>query len=504
MRKGGFSKGDRAWWHWGLVGVVVLQAAAALYAVVRSLHWPLLHDVPPIHYMSWRIASGAVPYLEVFDMNMPGTYVIHMAVLQVLGTGDAGWRAFDLLMLALAAGVMVWYLRGHVPPVLLGLAALLFVTFHLGNGPVFAGQRDFVMVPFLAGAGYGLLRALAPDAPRMSGLFWAGLCLGGVACIKPPAALFGVWVLVLWLRFAAPAARVRGVLVYGVGALAVPLLTLVWLVQVGALAAFWDTMTGYVLPYYSQIEGQYLSATLIRYQGVLTFGLFAAGMGVALWPRLQRARLPGVVLGLVVLYGLLHFVMQGKSWPYHTYPFFYGLFLLLVLTWGRWLQRPAPGLRVAACIGLVLLALPLTIRAVRTTTPSYALADVKPWVPHLMADIAAYNLPEAAQVEVLDTTTGGIHALYLLRRPQASRFVYDFHFYHHTDTPVVQDLRRTFIQSLETKKPALVVLMDKGWLPPHGMDRIEAFPALKQLLRAQYTVDKVVPGQYTLYRRTAG
>ncbi len=496
----GSAIGKSSWWYRGLIGLLLLQAGGAVYALFRSLHWPILHDIPPIHYMTARILSGAVPYQEIFDMNMPATYLIHMGVMQVFGAGDGGWRVFDLLMLALAAGVMVRYLYQRVPPVLLGIAALLFMTFHLGNGPVFAGQRDFLMVPFLVLAGYGIIQALTSDAPRNGWLFSAGLLLGMVACIKPPAVLFGAWLLALWIRvrWVEGRAWVKGALFYIGGGMVVPVLIVLWLVQVGALEAFWTAMTGYVFPYYSKIEGQHFSAVLIQNQSLLTPVLFVIGLVYALWPRRQKANLPDVVLVLVVLYGVVHVVMQGKAWPYHTYPFFYGLFLLLVQVWGRWLQKP--GLRFAAVLGLLVLALPLMLRAVRATTPSYALADVKPWVPQLMADLEGYALPEGSEVEVLDTTTGGIHALYLLGIPQASRFVYDFHFYHHTDAPVVQALRQEIITVLKDRKPPLIVLMDKGWLPPHTMDRIEAFPALDALLKTQYTVDKEVPEQYRIYR----
>ena len=56
-----------------------------------------------MHYIAWLIAQGAVPYRDAFDMNLPGVYLLHLAVLQVGGPGDLAWRLFDLGWLAATA-----------------------------------------------------------------------------------------------------------------------------------------------------------------------------------------------------------------------------------------------------------------------------------------------------------------------------------------------------------------------------------------------------------------
>src|SRR2546423_14559338 len=71
----------------GLAGVVV-------YVGWSSLGWPLIHDAPIMHYIAWRIGEGAVPYRDLFDMNFPGAYLLHLAVLRTLGAGDGAWRGF--------------------------------------------------------------------------------------------------------------------------------------------------------------------------------------------------------------------------------------------------------------------------------------------------------------------------------------------------------------------------------------------------------------------------
>src|SRR2546422_9827695 len=62
-----------------------------------------------MHYIAWLIAQGAVPYRDVFDMNLPGVYLIHWAVLSVGGAGDLAWRLFDLAWLAATCGLLFAY-----------------------------------------------------------------------------------------------------------------------------------------------------------------------------------------------------------------------------------------------------------------------------------------------------------------------------------------------------------------------------------------------------------
>src|SRR5262245_28459459 len=83
--------------------LALAPAAMAAWLAWQSRGWPLIHDAPIMHYIAWRISGGAVPYRDLFDMNFPGVYAFHLAVLGTLGHGDVGWRVADLVMTALAA-----------------------------------------------------------------------------------------------------------------------------------------------------------------------------------------------------------------------------------------------------------------------------------------------------------------------------------------------------------------------------------------------------------------
>src|SRR5882724_1288474 len=73
------------------VGGAVVVAAFGLLVVVLlvlSLPWPLVQDAPVMHYIAWRIGEGDVPYRDLYDINQPGVYVLHLALLRTLGAGD--------------------------------------------------------------------------------------------------------------------------------------------------------------------------------------------------------------------------------------------------------------------------------------------------------------------------------------------------------------------------------------------------------------------------------
>ena len=66
-----------------LAGAVVVVAFGLLVVVllVLSLPWPLIQDAPVMHYIAWRIGEGDVPYRDLYDINQPGVYVLHLALL---------------------------------------------------------------------------------------------------------------------------------------------------------------------------------------------------------------------------------------------------------------------------------------------------------------------------------------------------------------------------------------------------------------------------------------
>jgi hypothetical protein len=481
----------------------LISAASALllaYLIWGSRAWPLIHDAPLMHYVAWLIAQGGVPYRDAFDMNPPGVYLLHLAVLQVGGAGDLAWRLFDLAWLA-AIGALLWaYCRPVSDAVAAGAGAALFGLYHLSGGAWRAGQRDFLLCLFLLAGAYGVARGLEQPDGRLAFLA-GGLALGAGMTVKPHAGFF--WLLcaavaAVGARRAGRSAGRAGALVLG-GGLVVPALVVAWLAGRGGLAPCVAVLTGYVLPLYSQVgRVSVLGATRWHAWGRATFGLLA-GLGL-LGLRASPAWSPRLVLAaLGALYGAAHFALQGKGWEYQLYPLALFLCALAPAAVARRADgsrtRPAADLRgirrAVALAAWALLVLVLGAKGVEAREPEW-IAEKARRVAALTRDLAPLVRP-GETVQVLDTTGGGIHALLRLGLRQPTRFIYDFHFFHHPDDPRIRALRAELVAGLAAHPPAAVVVFEESW-PELGYDRLAAFPELAQALERSFPLAVTGPG----------
>lgn len=485
----------------------LISAASGIllaYLVWGSRGWPLIHDAPLMHYIAWLIDQGAVPYRDAFDMNLPGVYLLHLAVLRVGGAGDLAWRLFDLGWLATTCGVLVAYCRriGHGWGPVAG--ALLFALYHLSGGAWHAGQRDFLLCLFLLLGAWGVARGTEQGAA--GALLWGGLALGMGMTVKPHAALF-------WLLCAVIAARDRsravspwraaGLVV--AGGLLAPGTVFAWLAWRGGLGPFLDIFTGYVMPLYSRV-GRVGAWQAIGWHafGRPLAGLFLVLVALALIapPAREPARKGLAMLG--VLYGLVHFVAQGKGWEYQLYPlivFCCALAPSAVVAW-----RPADWPRALDLFGArrplalaawALLAIVLGAKGVEALDA--------PWIAEKARRVTAITrdleplAPAGATVQVMDTTSGGIHALLRLGLRQPTRFIYDFHFFHDVADPRIQALRAELVAGLERGRPAAIVVLEESW-PEPGYARLAAFPELARTLDRSFTL-AVTGAGYRIYAK---
>jgi hypothetical protein len=470
-------------------------AALAGVLAFRSLSWPVVHDTPILHYLAWRIADGAAPYRDLFDMNQPGVYALHLAVLATLGAGDAAWRAFDLAWLALTA-LAIAALAAPWGGAAAAGGALAFAAYHLAGGAWQAGQRDFLLCPFLVVGVLGVARWLERHR-RLASLACSGAAMGAAVTVKPHAGILavalGVIVVVAAAR-AGGAAALGPAAIYGAAAALAPAAALAWLWAAGALDAWREAVFGYLLPLYSTL-GRDVPWTVHRRELWLPLGVAAAlSMAVAVRGRRFGARHALAVVGVV--YGIVHYVAQGKGWEYHLSPLaaFVSVLMFAGLAPGVAARRAtAVPLVVALSTGLGLLA----VKGLEAAPARWERAQ-EARVSELVRDLRG-RLRTGDTVQVLDTTEGGVHALLRLGLRQPTRFVYDFHFFHDVDTPVVQALRAELIESLDARPPRFVVLFEHGW-PSGGYERVRAFPQLAERLDSRYEV-VASPAGYRLHAK---
>ena len=448
----------------------------------------MIHDAPLMHYVAWLVSLGAVPYRDVFDMNVPGVYLLHLGVIRVLGEGDGAWRFFDLAWLGLTSAALFGFSR-RMGDAWSGFgAALLFVLYHLSGGAWRAGQRDFLLVLFLVLAAWGAARAWESGGARAP-LLWGGLAAGTGIMFKPQSALF-------WIACAAVAAgsgqragALRALAIWCAAGLAVPAAIMAWLAWRGGAGAFLAIATGYVLPLYSRVgrvsvwEGvrwhvygwQIWSCLIVL--GVL--GIFVRiekPFGIRRWLALAGA-----------VYGLLHFAAQGKGWEYHLYPLAVFLCALASVPIAARAER-AQSVRWSRAVASVVLVIAIALLGVKGVEASDArwITDKEARVSSLVRDLTGLAGP-GDSVQVMDVTEGGIHALLRLHLRQPTRFLYDFHFFHDERDPRIRALRAEFVGDLERGRPAAVVVFRDTWRR-QGYERLKEFPAVDRLLEREYTL----------------
>jgi hypothetical protein len=477
---------------WIVVGAV---AAPGVVLLALSLPWPLVHDAPIMHYVAQRIADGAVPYRDLFDMNQPGAHLVHGAVVRVFGDGDLAWRLFDLGWLALTCATLARLAWSWGTTAAAGAAAL-FGTYHLAGGAWQAGQRDFLLCVFLLGAA----TAIVPWLEQTPGSSWrpglAGLLLGAGITLKPHAALFagalGAMVFVVARRRRAVP---RALALYAAGAGVAPLAVLAWLHARGGLGAWWNTVVSYLIPLYSRLHRPD-DWGFWRVEVWLALGAAVAlSLAAAVW--YGRFAWRHTIAGLGLVYGVVHFVGQRKGWEYHLYPLAAFAAVLAFSEMEALLAR-----RQVLFGGLVVVSLvttgALVARRGHETVNAAWIRDKEALVRQLVDDLAARRKADDT-IQVFDTTEGGVHALLRLHARQPTRFLYDFHFFHDVDHPTIQRLRAELMHDLTARPPRFVVVFDRGW-PSGGPDRLRGFPTLSRFLEDGYRTAVRRPGYVVLER----
>lgn len=160
-----------------------MVGVTAFYMFVSSM-WRPYHDSQLMLYVgSLMQNAGLVPYRDLFDMNPPGTHLMHQGIVWLTGATETGQRFFDLAWLGATQLTIVALLRPY--SIRVGVAAAcLFSVQYLEWGPDTSLQREYLcmlpialslVIAFRTERGFPLIRAFA-----------IGVLHGAVISVKPP------------------------------------------------------------------------------------------------------------------------------------------------------------------------------------------------------------------------------------------------------------------------------------------------------------------------------
>jgi hypothetical protein len=484
------------------VSIVLLGTIAFL-----SLAWPRVQDAANIAYIgrAWTV-HGLVPYRDMFDFQVVGSYLSSALLARIFGYTDLGFRLADLAVLSLLLVTTGFWLRGFGAKVAL-FAPVLFGLLYFEKGPFMSMQRDYVMVvPIALALAVASLDRWSPAAWKCLAI---GCCFGICALFKPtslialPVILVGTQLLGAWRPARPPWRLVLGYMALTSVGVGLPVgAALLYLFSQGALGEALDIIVGY-WPLYGAMTGdkrilsggdqlRYLLSGFTQLGGhrlwlvPATLGLLVTYLSARYRPGLLRPAL--VMVGMAVAFSIYP-VSGAKFWAYHWMPFLYFLVCLSALTLAaapprlRWLQVVAP-----LCL--------LAVAALRVDLPPQFATQLagqpyaKPTIGQRAEEVAAFLTPRLRpgdRVQPLDSNVGVLHGMLLADALPATRFIYDFHFYHHLSTPYVQGLRARFIGEFSAAKPRFVVESDyRDWY--NWPEASSEFPELQSLLNRDYEV----------------
>ena len=498
-----------------LLATFATLLCAAIF-VVHSLHWPLLGDASLMHYVVFLMDHGFIPYRDIHDPNLPGTYAVQWLVVHTLGPGDLAWRMYDVLLAAIAAAAMC-LIAGPAYRLAGLFAGSLFLLLHGRDGIAELGQRDLLMTVLLLLSTASLTCGLRTR--RLLLVAVAGLLSGMAVTVKPTAALSFLAMLVFLAISAgnSPWPRRRLLAAGLISLFLAPLVAAAALYRVHALRAFAGTLTGLDRYHNSLFQvpvTYFLTHPIPSSLLALTLAWLAALLRQR--PRFTREQ---TLLLLGFLAGELSFLLQRKAYSYHRYPADAFLLLLISLAFFRATEHPSRNrfLKAAGVFGLAWGALVLAPQCLlHTRHLSASPQDFSHLLERDRTALAAhppvaFSLATSVDgrrdqpvldhvldhhVQCLDFTAGCVTTLARMHLVQSTGFLYDCYGYGAPAAPVlrqvVRQYREAFLAALDRNPPAVLVLSSQNCGGPDSFAKVDRWPALGELVAARYVLFKEV------------
>ena len=497
-------------------------ATVFLVELVLSLHWQLQYDSAFLHYVAYLINEhGFVPYRDIFEVNMPGTYLFHIAIGRLFGYSDLASRMVDVAWLT-ATLTVTWFFMKPFGRVVASASCLLFGLIYLGAGPSTSLQRDAIAILPIATA---LLLATRRSPNHSVNLihFLLGVLFALAALIKPHLAIGLPAVIVYNCIHDSNGSKsvktlIRPCIVGGLFALVGFLSTLaipfLWLWRIGALQPFWDIFSSYV-PLYLQMSGDFqfrgtfarVADALRSYRKFGGFGILLIssmfGVYLVLTKSMSAAikKLAILLLSLVILYSI-SVAIGGKFWHYHWIPFIYFTCLCTAMVLFsspsfKSLHRPFILLLLVFIVTVM-----MTVRPAKLAVQQVVYGQQPALMDGRVDEIVTYlneHLSPTDKVQPLEWIGGAVHAMLISKAVVATPYITDFQFYHHVSNPYIQKLRKNFMTKLKGEMPTFIIEVYET-SRVSGLDTTDKFPELRKFIEQHYQKDYAGNG-FDIFRR---
>ncbi|MDM8565183.1 hypothetical protein QUF74_05965 [Candidatus Halobeggiatoa sp. HSG11] len=522
---------------------IVFLAVIFLVELVLHLRLQMTTDGAFLHYVAYLINEhGFVPYRDIFEINMPGTYLFHMSIGKFLGYSNLAYYLVSSVWILLILGV-TWLFMQNISKTVALAACLFFGLIYLKIAPNYmALQRDFILILPIATAVFLVFKY--QTSPLIH--FLLGVLFAMAALVKPHAVI-GLPVLIFFSLIQNESKIVPKKIAFSfmlgggfalVGGLMTLALPFLWLWKIDALASFWAIFSSYT-PLYAQMSGNFefqesvgrIRYILDLYSGFGGYGslLIASILGLYFILRYAtsiKTKKRAILLLVLAFVYSLYAAIGSKLWLYHWMPFVYFASLSAALLFfsppdKTYKQLPYPKiLPPLMFIGIVIMYLPIAhisqikknFTDITNIHEQIILHDQdvhvfsSPATNEIITKTTQYlkqHLEPHDKVQSLGMATGITQAMLFSKAVLATPYIYDIQFYHHVSSDYIKQLRADFMQRLQQKKPKFIIKVQEGApfkSKVSGIDVNYEFPELAALIQRYYKKSYSGNG-FTIFRK---
>ncbi|MBN2044052.1 MAG: hypothetical protein JW757_03450 [Anaerolineales bacterium] len=477
-----------------LFWIIVLISALFFTAVFisefyPSLDWPLTSDNALLSYPSWMIHTGKIPYKEIFDFNLPGSYLVHIFLIKLFGQKLAmGYRLAELLVLLgiFSTPLLTLKLAAWKKILLVGIS-LIFSNRILIQGPNMAFQRDTWIA---LGMGVYLAKVyldLNQKAILIRGRdytqifdFLTNFLLGFLATVKPSTVLLGI-ILILVQK----SARRKIISAIGLG---LPLLlVVVWLGAVGGLEDFLEIFFKYTLPLYPNIN-TYTPFYHTRPEFMLNIPLILGGLGSLAAFFYHKETKTGLILLSGVLFGIFHIYLQQKGHIYHFFPLLAAFVIAQIYGIVLADHKNHKSLMIFIISVLIMeIALQTFMILPQYNKDFHKNSETQNAIRY--SAVLTSTTSEDDTIMIFDVGHGLSTAMYWQKRPLCGRFLYDLVFFHDQDDPYMRTIHNELLEKVASQQCSVIIVSDRGFGNFPQVDspqRIGLIDGLDELLEKYY------------------
>ena len=495
--------------------------------LILSLEWRVKGDVVFLHYMAYLINEhDFLPYKDLFELNLPGTYLFHIVIGKLFGYTDFVLRTVNMVWLLILFSI-TWFIMKPFGKITAYVSCILFGLIYLGFGPYMMLERDaLALIPITLTV--LLVTNFSKNRSQNLISFLIGVLFACAALIKPH---FLIGLPVVWIFYCISISLdkqpnklaflthycLKKSIIMLLGLFITVTLPFLWLWNIGVLDKFLEILFTYI-PLYTQInleqkEDIIQNLTILyrftHFEGLGSL-LIASAFGVYLISMHSNSnyqkRVSRLILTLAISYSA-YVLIAKKIFFYHWIPYFYfaslGTAMLLYSSqhFAKMRYIRAIPIFVFTISIMSLLHLPHSIfnqiqqQRVLTWEPKITWADE---VEDQIKEYMRKNMQPNDKIQPLIFNAGALEAMLDLNVTPATPYIIKLQFYHNISNPYIQYIRKDFIKRMTQEMPKFIIEEHTHKLLE--MDGHNKFPELKQFIKRHYVKD-YIGNNFEIYKK---